>query len=79
LGRPDAGLAAGAPADFVTLRLDSPRTAGVADPLAAAVFAATAADVAQVVVAGRITAEGGQHVDVDVTDELATSIAALVD
>lgn len=52
LGRPGAvGVAPGAPADLVAVAIDSPRTAGVApDGL---VFAATSADVAEVVVAGR--------------------------
>ncbi|HYN96537.1 MAG TPA: formimidoylglutamate deiminase, partial [Pilimelia sp.] len=51
-GFPDAGaIAVGARADLVAVRLDSPRTAGV-DP-ATAVFAATAADVPDVVVDGR--------------------------
>jgi len=61
LGRPAAGLAAGAPADLVTLRLDSTRTAGGDDPLATAVFAAGAGDVVQVVCAGRVIAAGGAH------------------
>lgn len=56
LGRPDAGiLEPGAPADLVTVALDSVRTAGPVPRLAAetAVFAASAADVRHTVVAGR--------------------------
>ncbi len=44
----------GAPADLVTLDLASPRTAGTGADEQTAVFAATAADVTQVVVAGRV-------------------------
>ena len=59
----DAGaLAPGRLADFVTIRLDSPRTAG-ADPslVATAVFAAAAADVDVVVVDGQQVVSGGNH------------------
>ena len=53
LGWPEAGrLAPGALADLVTVDLASVRTAGGADPLATAVFAATAADVRSVIVGG---------------------------
>ena len=57
------GLAVGAPADFTTVRLDSPRTAGATADTAVEhlVFAATAADVTDVVVAGRPVVEGGRH------------------
>jgi formiminoglutamate deiminase len=52
LGWPEAGrIAAGAPADLVSIRLDTARTAGI-DP-AQVVFAATAADIGTVVVGGR--------------------------
>ena len=52
LGWPEAGrIAAGAPADLVSIRLDTARTAGI-DP-AQVVFAATAADIDTVVVSGR--------------------------
>ncbi len=52
LGWPEAGrIAAGAPADLVSIRLDTARTAGI-DP-AQVVFAATAADIDTVVVGGR--------------------------
>jgi len=74
LGWEDAGtLAAGARADLVCVRLDSPRTAGT-DP-AAAVFAATAADVTDVVVDGRPVVRGGRHAAVDVGAALTAAIA----
>jgi formiminoglutamate deiminase len=76
----DAGiLQAGRLADFITVRLDTPRTAG-ADPssVATPVFAATAADVDVVVVAGRQVAGGGVHLGKpDLTSELAVEIARL--
>jgi formiminoglutamate deiminase len=76
LGWSDAGvIAAGTRADLVTVRLDSVRTAGV-DP-AAVVFAATAADVAHVVVDGRVVVRDGRHVSTDVPRALADAIGAL--
>ena len=68
LGWPEAGrLAVGALADFVTVGLDSVRLAG-AEPgtlLESLVFAATAADVREVVVGGRRVVAEGRHVLVD--------------
>jgi formiminoglutamate deiminase len=63
IGWPTAGLAAGAPADLVTVSLDSVRTAGArsGDALAHALFSATAADVSTVIVAGRPVVQDGQH------------------
>jgi formiminoglutamate deiminase len=64
LGFPGAGcLAAGAPADLVAVRLDSVRTSGALPDTAldTVVFAATAADVTDVVAAGRRVVEGGRH------------------
>lgn len=62
LGWPEAGrIEVGAPADLVTVTLDSVRTAGSpADALVeSVVFAATAADVREVVVGGRrVVADG---------------------
>ena len=52
-------IAAGAPADFVVVRVDTPRTVG-ADPAQIA-FAATAADVDRVVVAGETVVSDGAH------------------
>lgn len=81
LGRPDAGvLEPGAPADLVTVALDSVRTAGPVPRLAAetAVFAASAADVRHTVVAGRHLVRDGHHASVDdVPGALARAIAAL--
>ena len=77
LGWRDAGtLAPRALADLVTVGLDSPRTAGV-DP-AQVVFAATAADVRQVVVGGRQVVRDGTHLGLgDVGRALAMAIAAV--
>ncbi|WP_443065038.1 formimidoylglutamate deiminase [Streptomyces sp. NBC_01336] len=81
LGRPDAGiLEPGAPADLVTIALDSVRTAGPVPRLAAetAVFAASAADVRHTVVAGRHLVRDGHHASVDdVPGALTRAIAAL--
>ncbi len=77
LGWPDAGrLEVGALADFVTVSLRSVRTAGtVAEhALAAVVYAATAPDVTDVVVAGERVVANGRHRSVDVAAELDTSI-----
>ena len=76
LGRPEAGrLAPGAPADLVAVRLDTPRTAGV-DP-AQVVLAATAADVATVLVDGEPVVVEGAHRLGDVGRLLASAIEAL--
>ncbi len=81
LGWPEAGrIEPGAPADLVTLSLDSPRLAG-AQPetlLESAVFAATAADVREVVVGGRQVVREGRHTMIDVAAELRASIAAVL-
>ena len=77
----DAGaIEPGRLADLVGLRLDSPRMAGAGrdDLLAAAVFAATAADVADLVVGSRQLVMDGRHLLVeDVPAALDHSIAAL--
>ncbi len=79
LGWDSGRLAPGALADFVAVRLDSRRTAGCDPSLAAtAVFAASAADVTDVVVGGRVVVAAGVHALVeDVPGELAASISAL--
>ena len=76
LGRRDAGrIVPGAPADLVTLALDSVRTAGADDPVTAAAFAATATDVRSVIVDGRPVVADGRHLLVDeVAGELAGTI-----
>ncbi|MFC0037417.1 formimidoylglutamate deiminase [Actinomadura rayongensis] len=71
LGWPSAGrLEPGAHADLVTLRLDSPRTAGCAPSPETAVFAATAADVTTVVASGREIVRDGRHLTIDVPSAL---------
>jgi cytosine/adenosine deaminase-related metal-dependent hydrolase len=79
IGFPDAGeIAVGARADLVAVRLDSVRTAGTGGSLETAVFAATAADVTDVVVAGRQMVADSKHVRLDVGAELTASIAAVI-
>ncbi|MGH3358687.1 MAG: formimidoylglutamate deiminase, partial [Nocardioidaceae bacterium] len=61
----DAGvIEPGRLADLVTVRLDSPRTAGArtGDPLAHVIFAASGADVDTLIVGGRPVVLGGRHV-----------------
>jgi len=80
LGWRDAGrLAAGAMADFTTVRLDSPRTAGAGDhPAETVVFAATGADVTDVVVGGRHVVRAGRHMTIpDVGRALDDAIGAV--
>jgi formiminoglutamate deiminase len=81
LGWPETGrIEAGGLADFVTIDLGSVRTAGgeEATALQTAVFAATAADVRDVVVGGRRIVEAGQHTAIsDVPGALTTAITAL--
>ena len=59
IGSPAGRLEVGAPADLVAVRTDTVRTAG-ADP-GQVIMAATAADVAVVVVGGRVQAIDGVH------------------
>jgi formiminoglutamate deiminase len=77
IGRDGGWLKAGAPADLVTIDLDSVRLAGVTpeSALESAVFAATAADVREVVVGGRQVVSDGRHADLDVAAELRAAIA----
>ncbi len=79
LGWAGAGqLRVGAPADLVAIGLDSVRTAGGADPAATAVFAATAADVTDVVVGGHPVVRESVHLRVpDVGHALSEAIGAL--
>ncbi len=80
LGWPDAGeLAVGRLADFATVRLNSPRLAGLdrGQAVAAVLFAATAADIASVVVGGRPVVTDGRHLGVgDVAAALAAAVPA---
>ncbi|MDT3439855.1 MULTISPECIES: formimidoylglutamate deiminase [unclassified Pseudofrankia] len=72
----DAGrLEVGGRADLVAVRLDTPRTAGVAAERV--LMAATAADVDTVVVDGRTVVTGGQHVLGDVGRLLGEAISAV--
>jgi cytosine/adenosine deaminase-related metal-dependent hydrolase len=74
LGWPDAGrIEVGARADLVAVSLDSVRTAG-ADP-AGIVFAATGADVTDVIVDGRHVVKGGRHTAFDVPAALREVLA----
>ncbi len=80
LGWPEGGhLRAGAPADFTTITLESPRLAGTvaSNAPAAAVFAACASDVRNVIVAGREIVRDGRHLSLDVAGELRSATAAL--
>jgi formiminoglutamate deiminase len=76
LGWGDGGVIAdGRLADLVAVRLDSPRTAGC-DP-EAVLFAATSADVTDVVVHGDRVVRGGEHRAGDVGEMLAEAIASV--
>jgi formiminoglutamate deiminase len=80
IGWDATGIAEGGQADLVAVRMDSARTAGAdrSTALAQAVFAASAADVTNVVVAGRPVVVEGRHVSIaDVGSELAAAIAPL--
>jgi formiminoglutamate deiminase len=76
LGGNDAGaIAVGNRADLVTLDTTTPRTAGTGGDEHTAVFAATAADVAQVVADGRVVFRQGDEVEIG--HELAAAIEGL--
>jgi cytosine/adenosine deaminase-related metal-dependent hydrolase len=68
-------IEAGAPADLVTLDTTSPRTAGTGADEHTAVFAATAADVVQVTVDGRVVFRKGDEQEIG--RELDEAIGAL--
>ncbi|MEU0495511.1 formimidoylglutamate deiminase [Mycobacterium sp. NPDC006124] len=80
LGWTDAGvLQVGARADLVAVDLKSVRTAGGGATVENVVFAATAADVTDVVVDGHVVVADRRHGGVDdVGDALAESISALM-
>jgi formiminoglutamate deiminase len=72
-----AALRPGEPADLCAVRLDGVRLAGVDpdDPVPMLVAAATAAEVTDVVVAGRHVVLSGAHQSMDVPAELRAAIA----
>ena len=75
LGWNDGGwLAMGGRADFVTVELNSVRTAGGGLTLENVAYAATAADVTNLVVNGQTVVANGTHATIDVATELATAI-----
>jgi formiminoglutamate deiminase len=77
LGWPEGGrIEAGTLADLTTIALDSPRLAGTPAEFAvdAAVFAATAADVRDVMVGGRWVVREGRHLTIDVAAELEAAL-----
>jgi len=78
IGWPEAGrIEPGAPADLVTVSLDSVRLAG-AEPdtlLESAVFAAGAGDVSEVIAGGRRIVHEGRHETLDVAAELRAVLA----
>jgi formiminoglutamate deiminase len=80
IGWPEAGtIERGRLADLVNLSASGVRLAGITPETAAPsiVFAATAADVTNVIVGGAFVVRDGAHVRLDVAAELRTSIAAL--
>jgi formiminoglutamate deiminase len=81
LGWKDGGaIRPGYLADFTSIRLDPVRLAGIDAPhiLDAVIFAASGADVHNLVVGGRPVVVGGAHVSVDVAGELDSAIAKVV-
>jgi len=82
LGWPDAGeIVPGALADLVTVTLDTPRLAGAAaaTALESVIFAATAADVRNVVIGGRDMVRDGRHLLIeDVPAALSAAIRAVL-
>lgn len=82
LGWPEAGrIEEGAYADLVTVSLDSVRLAGAREnPVESVVFAASPADVRNVIVSGREIVRAGHHLLVgDVPTTLTERIAAVTD
>jgi formiminoglutamate deiminase len=80
LGWPDAGrISPGALADLVTFNLASVRLAGVTRESAidSVLFAGSAADVSEVMIAGRQVVVDGAHSALDVAAELRGAIGAL--
>ena len=81
LGWNDGGvIGPGRLADFTTVGLDSVRLAGIdrGNALDAVIFAASSADVNNLVIGGRPVVVGGSHASIDVPAELDSSIAKVV-
>ena len=81
LGWPESGdLVAGGLADFCTIALDSPRTAGAAagTALESVIFGASAADVRHLVVGGRDVVADGQHLLISAVPAALTKAIAAV-
>ena len=79
LGWTDAGrFTVGARADFVAVDMNSVRTAGGDASSETVVFAASASDVTDVVVDGRVAVADRRHVRVDVAAELGSAISDLM-
>jgi formiminoglutamate deiminase len=79
LGWADAGrFEVGARADFVAVDLNSVRTAGGDATVETVVFAASAGDVTDVVIDGRVVVADRRHVGVDAADELSSAISELM-
>ncbi|GAB3247313.1 formimidoylglutamate deiminase [Nocardioides dilutus] len=76
IGTGDARIAVGEPADLVTLDTTTPRTAGTGADEHTAVYAATAADVVQVVCDGRVVFAKGDEAEIG--RELDAAIAELL-
>lgn len=82
LGWDDAGvISVGMRADLVTLSLGSVRTAGAsaANAVETTIFAATSADVTDVIIDGHHVVADRRHVGIDVAGELTASIEELMD
>jgi formiminoglutamate deiminase len=79
LGWMDAGqIRIGARADLVAVDLNSVRTAGGGASAETVVFAASAGDVTDVVIDGRVVVADRRHVRVDAAAELGSAIADLM-
>jgi formiminoglutamate deiminase len=79
LGWETGRLEAGSLADLIAVDLNSVRTAGAGDPLSAVVYAATAADVTDVVVGGAVVVAGRAHQRIaDIPGSLMAAIQAVV-
>jgi cytosine/adenosine deaminase-related metal-dependent hydrolase len=79
LGWRGGRLEVGYQADLTTVSLDTVRTAGIDDPLAAVMFAANRDDVTDVVVGGRHVVRAGRHLLLgDVASQLEAAIGGLV-